>query len=287
MNRSVCALLCSHNRKAQTLACLRALQASSGLDQVTLSAVLVDDGSSDGTADAVAREFPWVQVLHGDGTLYWCRAMHRAFTVALRDTHDHYLWLNDDTLLHADALVQLLACAAERAAVLRDPVIVVGSTVDQRSGKPSYGGRVGTSRWRPTHWRLLTPSDVAQRVDTFDGNLVLVSDEAARRTGNLDESFEHAMGDTDYALRARRAGVALWLAPGVLASCAVNATAGGFGDSQLPLAQRWRAMMGRKGLPWRSWWRFTRRHGGVAWPLVFAWPYVRVLLGRSARPTQD
>jgi hypothetical protein len=36
-------------------------------------------------------------------------------------------------------------------------------------------------------------------------------------------------------------------------------------------------MMGRKGLPVRSWWRFTRKHGGVLWPLYFTWPYAKLI----------
>lgn len=34
----------------------------------------------------------------------------------------------------------------------------------------------------------------------------------------------------------------------------------------------------RKGLPWRSWLIFTRRHTGVMWPLYFAWPYAKLLV---------
>jgi hypothetical protein len=35
-------------------------------------------------------------------------------------------------------------------------------------------------------------------------------------------------------------------------------------------------MMHRKGLPWRSWLHFTRRHMGWNWPLYFAWPYAKL-----------
>jgi hypothetical protein len=37
-------------------------------------------------------------------------------------------------------------------------------------------------------------------------------------------------------------------------------------------------MLGRKGLPVRSWLRFTRKHGGVLWPMYFVWPYAKLLL---------
>jgi GT2 family glycosyltransferase len=283
---TVCALLASHNRREQTLACLQALQASRGLRGLGLSAVLVDDGSTDGTADAVLAAFPWVQVIRADGSLYWCRAMHRAFAHALRESHAHYLWLNDDTVVSPDALVTLLATARERRGALGHPVIVAGSTADQASGRPSYGGGVRAVRWRLTSWQPLPPADRPQRVEVMDGNLVLIPAETAERVGNLDPVFEHAMGDYDYALRAQRQGVQVWLAPGVLAHCAPNPQAGSFHDPQLPTGRRWRALVDRKGLPWRSWLHFTRRHTGPWWPLYFVWPYLRVLLGRPARAAQ-
>lgn len=281
----LCVVMCTHNRREQTLACLRAVAASRDVDDVIINVVLVDDGSTDGTADALRAEFPRVQVLRGDGTLYWCRAMHLAFAHAMREGHDAYLWLNDDTLLAPEAIARMLATAAERRANFGRPVIIVG-TVGHGEGaalRPSYGGRMAVSRWRPTAWRLLKPKERPLALHTMDGNLVLVTAAAAQRTGNLDPLFEHAMGDHDYGLRARAAGVGLWLAAGMLGRCAPNPREGGFDDHTLPLSQRWRHLLSRKGLPWRSWARFTRRHAGWAWPLVFAWPYLRVLLGRAAR----
>jgi GT2 family glycosyltransferase len=279
---SLCVLMCSFNRRETTLACLQQLQASTGLAGVNLRAQLVDDGSTDGTADAVRRAFSWVQVHAADGTLYWARAMHRAFGQALRDSHSHYLWLNDDTMLAPDALARLLATAQERRSAVGAPVIVVGSCVDEGSGQPSYGGQQRGSGWRRSRFTLVPPSQQPQRMATMDGNIVLISAEAAERVGNLDPAFEHAMADYDYGLRAAQAGVQVWLAPGVHGRCSGNPAAGSFHDTNLTLSQRWQALLSRKGLPWRSWRRFTRRHMGWSWPLYFVWPYLRVLLGRAA-----
>lgn len=284
---SLCALLCSFNRREHTLQCLRHLQASTGLQGWALTAVLVDDGSSDGTADAVQRAFPWVQVQRGDGTLYWARAMHQAFGTALRASHGHYLWLNDDTLLAPDALARLVATAAERQSALGVPVIVAGTAVVPLSDAASYGGRSRPARWRRSTWQLVQPGQQPQRVETMDGNIVLISAAAAERLGNLDAAYEHAMADYDYGLRATALGVPVWLAPGVHGSCQQNPTRGTFHDSELSLRQRWRALLHRKGLPWRSWWRFTFRHTGWLWPVYFVWPYARVLFGWPARASRQ
>jgi GT2 family glycosyltransferase len=280
---SLCVFSTCHNRCAKTLECLRALEASVGLEAISLSVILVDDGSTDGTAQAVTAEFPRVRVIAADGSLFWCRGMHRAFAEALREGHDYYLWLNDDTLLQPDAIARLVACEHERRTACGRPVIVTGSTVDGRTGEPTYGGEARFSRWRRTAWRLVPPAETPRRVETMDGNLVLISAAAADRVGNLDPAFEHAMADFDYGLRANAAGVEIWLAPQVHATCSANPVQGTFQDASLNLRARWRHFLSRKALPWRSWLRFTRRHAGLFWPLFFTWPYVRVVLGRPAR----
>ena len=158
----VCALLTCFNRREKTLKCLRALAGSSSLQTVELRAVLVDDGSTDGTAQAVRTEFSWVDVVTGEGSLFWCRGMHLAFDAALRSGFDHYLWLNDDTTLHADAVARLLACEANLRGRTDAPLIVIGSTVDPASGACTYSGELRPSRWQPSRVERVVPASVPQ-----------------------------------------------------------------------------------------------------------------------------
>jgi len=276
-------ILTCFNRKQKTLDCLNAVAASTGIEHVQLAAVLVDDGSTDGTAEAVREAFPWVKVVSTNDNLFWCRGMHRAFDIALQGDHDYYLWLNDDTSLHPDALSRLLACESSLRTQYGKPAIVVGSTVDATTGALTYGGSVQASGLKRTKFIRVTPTDAPQRCDAMNGNIVLVPRDAAQLVGNLDPVFEHAMGDTDYALRARQLGVGVWVGPGVYGICDSNPSTGTFMDASLPLGRRWKQMMSRKGLPWRSWLVLTRRHTGLLWPLYFSWPYLRVVLNMGQR----
>jgi GT2 family glycosyltransferase len=270
-------LLTSFNRCAKTLGCLGALKACAAQAQQALSIYLVDDASTDGTAEQVRRLHPEVRLLPG-GDLYWCRGMHRAFAAALADGHDAYLWLNDDTELQSHALSQLLRCLAQLQHTHGRGQIVVGSTVDPANQRLSYGGERQASRWRPLTLSLIAPTEQPQRIDCMNGNIVLIDAAAAAKVGNLDPRFAHAMGDTDYGLRAKRLGVGLWLAPGVHGHCVLNPVQGTFHDRRLSLRQRWQLMHSRKGLPWRSWLQLTKRHTGWAWPVFFVWPYARLLV---------
>ena len=277
----LCALLTCFNRREKTLECLQALEASTGLQGVELRAVLVDDGSSDGTARAVAERFAWVTVIrpdHSEGALFWCRGMHRAFEAALRIGFDDYLWLNDDTMLSPDALARLLASRDRLRADAAAPVLLVGSTVDAVTGQVTYGGELRPSAWRPMLVVRILPGQAPQPCDSMTGNIVLISAEAAQRVGNVDPLFEHSMGDTDYALRARALGVHVWVDAGVHGTCSDNPPRGTWVDPTQPLGRRWRDIHTRKGLPWRSWLALTRRHAGVLWPIHFALPYAKVLV---------
>lgn len=276
----VAILLTCFNRKEKTVACFRALAACTLPPGVELFAVLVDDGSTDGTPDAMRAEFPWVQIVHGSGNLYWCRGMHQAFDVALQADYDYYLWLNDDTVLQSDAIERLMATEQQLRQGGKVPVVVVGSTVDENTGALTYGGEVRASSIKRTRFLRLQPASTAQRCDSMNGNIVLLSRSTVKVVGNLDPAFEHAMGDTDYALRANKLGVGVWTAPGVHGTCSGNPPDGTYMDTSLPLGKRWKLMLSRKGLPWRSWLVLTRRHAGLMWPVYFAWPYISLLLGR-------
>jgi GT2 family glycosyltransferase len=277
----VTAVMTSFNRKAQTLASLRALRTTAQLANVDLTAILVDDASSDGTADAVRDEQPWVEVIEGSGDLFWSRGMHQAFARALSKGADYYLWLNDDTQLLSDALGRLLTQSAAMARTQGKPVILVGATALPGSDTISYGGRVPVSRLRPFQYRLVFSSEHPVPCTAIEGNCVLIPHDVAVRVGNLDPAFEHAMGDTDYGLRALKAGYALYVSGGVVGHCARNPIRGTYLDRSLPFMQRWRLILSRKGLPVRSWFHFCRRHGGRLWPLHFAWPYAKVFLTSS------
>ncbi|MBV8502323.1 MAG: glycosyltransferase family 2 protein [Paucibacter sp.] len=278
----LCVLMTCFNRREITLRCLEAFERDQGLAQ--LAGVMVDDGSRDGTAEAVRERFPWMQVEVNTGEpLFWCRGMHRALQIALTRGYDNYLLLNDDTVLEPGAITGMLSCAESLRRSEGHPVLVCGSTRDALSGLWTYGGERQRSRWRPVNPVPVPPGDVPQRLDTFNGNVVLLPVDVVERLGNLDPVFEHAMGDTDYGLRATRAGVGVWLAPGYQGQCSVNAVAGTFRDLALSPRQRWRLMLGRKGLPWRSWAHFTRRHAGILWPAYFVWPYLRLLSTMAAQ----
>lgn len=273
----VAAALACHDRRETTLRCLRTLH-DQDMDGVDVDVYLLDDGSSDGTGDAVVRSFPDTVLLHGDGTLFWARGMRRALEAASRHGYDHYLWLNDDTALDPDALGRLLSTAAHASMITGQQAIVVGACRDPDTGALTYGGRHRPSRLRRHRFVTAPVSPHPQPVETMHGNVVLVPREVVERIGHLDGTFRHGFADEDYGLRARRAGFTVWLAPGTVATCASNRQPT-YGRQRLLDDVRDLTALTGGGLPPQDWARLMRRWAGPLWPIFWASPYVR----RTAR----
>ena len=274
---SIAILMTCFNRRESTLACLESLFAQNEQYPRSVQVILVDDGSTDGTGDAVKKTFPAVRVLPTEGNLFWNGGMRVAFAEALKGDYDFYLWLNDDTILFPHALDMLL-----RVAVMLEKegrkAIVVGSTCNAETGKRSYGGVWQQRRWlRNTLVSVEPKSDQSQACDTMNGNCTLIPREIVRTLGNLDPAFTHSFGDMDYGFRARRAGFSVYITPSYLGSCADNSKAGTWRDASASLGTRWKHLSSRKGSPFREWSIYCRRHLGPLWPLYAVSPYVKVI----------
>jgi GT2 family glycosyltransferase len=267
----IAAVIAAYNRKALTLECLRSLLAQQ-VPGVTLDAFVLDDASDDGTSEAIAEQFPEATVLHGNGQLYWNGGMRRAFAAAIAGHYDYYLWMNDDTRLDDGALAVLLD--TERRVRQRDDeaVIVAGSTRHPETGELTYGGVVRPYRWRPLRSELVEPGEAPRPCETMNGNAVLISRAVVQRVGNIDPAFSHGAGDFDYGLRARAAGCSIWIAPGTIGTCASHPRRRT--DDQ-PLLEELRRLWSTKELSPGSWAVYSRRWGGMLWPVYWLSPYLR------------
>lgn len=276
----IAVLMACYNRRDTTLRCLASLFDQGLPEGVTLSVYLVDDGSTDGTGPAVQARFASVTVLQGDGNLYWNGAMRVAWARAMADGRDYYLWLNDDTMLLPGAIATLLRTARDVLQREGCEGIVVGSCRDCRTGQHTYGGRVKRRQSSRLPLKPLPPGPQMLPCDTMNGNLVLVPKAVVSVLGNLSAEYTQTMGfgDVDYGMRARRAGIPVWIAPGHVAECSVSERVHPWTDPRIPLVQRWRDMCSPLGLAPKHWYTYVRRHTGYAWPLYFLKPVVRVLL---------
>jgi GT2 family glycosyltransferase len=192
-----------HNRKALTRGCLAALAKQTVTGFTT---IVVDDGSTDGTADMLGVEFPQTVLLRGDGSLWWSGATNLGVDWALKRQARWIMTLNDDTLPRPDFIEKMLFWAE------RTPHALIGAfAVDAESGKAVYGGE--RIRWLTAGFADLLaeiPPDKRHglhEVTHYPGRGLLIPAEAFSSIGLFDaRRFPQAAADYDFTLRARRHG---------------------------------------------------------------------------------
>ena len=199
-------LLTVYNRKETTLECLRQFNKIKN-EGYFFYIYLVDDGSTDGTSEAVSNKYPNVHIIKGTGNLYWCRGMVEAWKQASKSNPDYYLWLNDDTMLFENAVQEMLSAYSK----VGKQSIIAGAIVSTDGKSVSYGGKVKE--------KLIAPNGKVQELEKINGNCVLVPREVYETIGMLDPVFHHAYGDWEYGIRLRKKGGKLYLTPSFVGSC--------------------------------------------------------------------
>jgi GT2 family glycosyltransferase len=185
-------------------------------------AVVVDNGSTDGTVALVRERFPEAVVVEQEN-----KGMGGGNNAGIRASEGKYvLLLNSDAWVEGDAVERLAAFADAhpRAAV-----------VGPRLRNPD-GSLQRSVRGDPTLWRLATEYlflrklgprtqafnafygggfdyTAAGQVESLYGAALLVRREAIDEAGLFDESFFMFSEETDWLYRFRQAGWEVWFTP--------------------------------------------------------------------------
>ncbi|MCW0483180.1 glycosyltransferase family 2 protein [Gaoshiqia sediminis] len=267
---TIAVLLTCHNRRKKTLNCLESLY-SAKCPTRQLDVFLVDDGSTDGTGEAIKFKFPKVVVIQGTGNLYWNQGMRLAWDTASKSRqYDFYLWLNDDTLVKIDALIELIQCFQEAMKKDQKPAIITGACESTENKNIfSYGGK--------TDLGPVIPNGTLQPCKYINGNVVLVSNVIFNELGNLSPDYTHAMGDFDYGLRAIKAGYRCYTTKSYIAICPTNPGIPAWCNPNTPLLQRLRLLKSPKGLNIKEYNIFRKRFWGWKWIIYALKAYLKIL----------
>ena len=265
-----------HNRRAITLRCLELLAQQVG---VTFRTTVVDDGSSDGTSEAIRARFPQVDVLRGDGSLWWAGATNLGIQHALnRDTPAPYLLLlNDDVEFDSDYLACMERCAMTHPDCLIGSLAVYGEDPE----RVFWGGQAAPYReYRFGYVRRDCTSGCVPAQE-LPGRGMLVPRDVFDRIGLLDaQAFPQYSADTDFSWRARKAGYRLLCCwdTAVVATASQTGPGSPLRRGQDPLyvflSSFWNARSPNYLPPM---WRFCRKHRGILAPWRFALSLTRIM----------
>lgn len=206
MKYKIAVLLTCFNRKEKTLKCLEGLFKVKPSD-VDLAVFLTDDGSTDGTADAVRQEFADkdICILQGSGSLYWAGGMRYAWNEALKKHNewDFYLLLNDDVQLFDNMFDELFSAHEFAIKTYGKTGLYSGVTCSPDDASViTYSGDTTTMSGK---WTRLSPNGVPQMVDQTNANILLVAKDLVDEIGIFYDGYIHSAADWDYSILARKA----------------------------------------------------------------------------------
>jgi N-acetylglucosaminyl-diphospho-decaprenol L-rhamnosyltransferase len=218
-------IVAAWNSRDDLAACLRSIMLERG---VPLEVIVVDNGSSDGTARFLASNHPGVRVIANASNLGHCRAINQG----LRAARGRYvLVLDADAVVHPQALERLVdfmrrsADAAVAAPRMLNPDGTVQETARSfpRVANGLFGRQTLLSRLFPnnpfsrSYLRRQSLQDREPfRVDWVSAACMIFPRELVERIGPWDEGFDGYWVDADWCSRAGKAGGLVYCVPSAL-----------------------------------------------------------------------
>ncbi len=187
--------------------CVKCLESLTRVTYPNCEAVLIDDGSSDGTTVAVSRCYPQVRILQGDGNLWWTGCMNLGLREALHRGVDYIMAMNSDVVVAPDCVDELVRCAEQ------NKPCIVGSLVYHTADPQRVWCAGGVLRWPLRGTVMLGNGELdrgqfegVREVEWTPGMGTLYPREILLELGGYDSRFPQYHADADLTLRARRKG---------------------------------------------------------------------------------
>lgn len=259
-------IVASHNTKELTLDCLASLFGT--IKEISFKVWIVDNNSTDATADAVRQRYPTVNVIENNENVGFAVASNQA----LRQMNGRYaLLLNTDTVVTNGAVKDLYDFmeANPKAGM------ACGQLLNQDGSKQNSIASFPTLLTllcNETALRILMPERFPSKrreyaspleVDSCVGACVIVRKEAIDDIGLLDERYFFFMEETDWAYRMKRGGWGVYFIPTARIFHSQGKTVGGGVNSRIMF--------------YRSRYTFLRKWYPGSYPLLYAVVFLRLV----------
>ena len=204
-------VILNNSRRDDVIPCLNSLYASK---YKNFKVIIADNASTDDSVAIIRRDFPQAQVIDLASNLGYAGNNNIGIRAALEQGAEWIFLLNDDTILDPNCLSYLMETAES------DPSVgILGPLVyhyDEPTVIQSAGGSLGKF-WDSVHLGK-DEADNGQfasvvPVQWISGCAILVRSELIRRAGMLDEDYFLYWEETEWCIRASKAGWKIVLDP--------------------------------------------------------------------------
>jgi hypothetical protein len=223
--QKVAIVILNWNQKADTLACLSSLMSVLDFD---VRILLIDNGSTDGSAAAIRAAFNSVDVLEAKGNQGCSGGRNQGLQYAAAIGAEYVLFLDNDTIVRSDFLTPLIELMES------DPTIgICGSTIarfDNTSLVWIAGGTIDEHGIQAGNYYGqsldLVPRSVYD-VQWVPGCVLFAKVELARKIGLFDDEYFIYFEDIDWCTRAIRSGYRIVVEPSSVVYHKVSQSLGG------------------------------------------------------------
>lgn len=201
------------NQKEMTIECIESLLAS---DYFNMRLLVVDNGSTDGTAEALRERFPDVEIIRSPTNLGIAGGYNLGLEYALGHAAEYVLVANNDIVVDP--------------AMLHCLVKALKSIPKAGIGLPKIYHYYGDQRrlWcTGAYWRKFPPTVKMMGVNAQDSRrfsrmreieyapscCLLIKREVLETVGYFDTGYFFYNDDWDFSVRTRKAGYSIWFVP--------------------------------------------------------------------------
>jgi GT2 family glycosyltransferase len=213
INPEVAIVILNWNRKEDTAECLESLSKISYENTITL---VVDNGSSDSSVPYIRERFPRAILLENGVNLGFAEGNNVGIRFALENYRPEYiLLLNNDTVVDSRFLDELVHAAAsdERIGMVGPKVYYYYDPKKINAAGAKMVWLLGIAK----NIGLGQPDDgsfdIKRETDCVYGCAFLIKTKAIEDIGLLDRRFFIILEETDWCLRARKAGYKIVYTP--------------------------------------------------------------------------
>lgn len=205
-------IIVNWNGLKDTIECLGSLER---LEYPNFEVVLVDNGSTDGSAPLIKAKYPNLFVILNRNNVGYGKANNLGIEYALRNGANYVWLLNNDAISDPGALSTMVRVAEEDPKIgilgskiyyANDPgrIWFAGAGIDWPRGLSSHIGINETDRGQ---------YDTLRRVERVAGCSMLVRREVCEQVGLFDENYFLFVEEIDWCVRARKQGFSCVLVP--------------------------------------------------------------------------
>ena len=258
------------NRKEKTLECINSLKKNNEHD---FTFVIADDGSSDGTYEALVG-MPNIFMIRGCGQWFYSGGMRAAMAYSkeyITDNYDYLMLINDDVKFFDKCVDKLV-----EESIYKNNAVIVGIMQDN-DGNETYGAikyQKGISHI------MYGTKDSDLEADTFNANCVLIPYQIFKKNEIMDNYYIHSLGDYDYGLALKRAGVKIYASCDTVGICETNSSENTWANPRFSRFERIKKKESPKGAPTKQWFYFLKKNFGLLTAIKgVITPYIRIIIG--------